>query len=70
MSGFRNSALLKTREDSNFLPEMSNQAESTPESTLRACLKSRSSRRKEAQIPLQTRCFRKKSEPPYVGCYG
>jgi zinc protease len=40
------------------------------EISLRACLKSRSSRRKEAQIPWQTCCFRKKSEPPYVGCYG
>jgi hypothetical protein len=30
---------------------------------------SRSSRRKEAQIPLQTRGVRVQSEPPYVGCY-
>jgi hypothetical protein len=42
---------------------------SQPRLSLRACLNNRSSRRKEAPIPLQARCFPRKSEPPYVGCY-
>jgi prepilin-type N-terminal cleavage/methylation domain-containing protein len=37
---------------------------------LRACLKNRSSRRKEAQSPRQSNKSAMESEPPCVGCYG